>query len=73
MDLIKDIDKLAKDYTPAEVEEVATEGMYDMMKSAMTPPKDIKATDKLDLSKKGKKKKSLKSKLKETREQNGWV
>jgi hypothetical protein len=68
MDLMKDINKLADEYEPpVEEEHVRATSLL----RAMTPPKDVKKSDKLDLSKK--KKKTFQSKLKETREENGWI
>jgi hypothetical protein len=58
MDLMKDIDKLAKAYVPAK--EPIEETRFSMMQSALTAPKNVKPSDKLDLSKKKKQKKKLK-------------
>ena len=65
---MKEIDKLAQDYTPPVVEEVMTNRML----RSMTPPKDAKPTDKLDLAKKRQEKKSLKQTMKAARDKNGW-
>ena len=68
MELMKEIDKLAQDYTPPVQEDVQT---HRMLKS-MTPPKDMEKSDKLDLSKKAREKKSLKQTMKAARDKNGW-
>ena len=61
MELMKEIDKLAQDYTPPVVEDIRTERML----KSMTPPKDAKPAKVM-------KKKGLVDTMKDVRAKNGW-
>ena len=62
MDLMKEINTLAEDYTPAE--EPIQETRFTMMQSALRKPDNVEPSDKLDLAKKRKKKKHVKDYMK---------
>ena len=64
MDLLKEINKLADDYIPAE--EPIEESRFTMMQSALKEPENVKKSDKLDLAKKRKKKKHIKDYIKKS-------
>ncbi len=59
---MKEIDKLAQDYTPPVVEDIRTERMLKSMTAPQKTPKTVQVA----------KKKSLSDTMKTIRDKNGW-